>query len=104
MALKLSKVMVTKLAVINVATLYISKVMKIQEEKSKMEVKSSTDRQDLERTIAKLREDISAIAEDRDDYSKRLDEAVSDKDKTVSEQGSVLIIEVICTVKRWYYR
>ena len=66
--------------------------MKIEEEKSRMEAKSSIDTQDLQRTIAKLREDISAIAEERDGYSKKLDEAVSDKDKTVSDQGWVLII------------
>lgn len=69
--------------------------MKIEEEKSKLQLRSSTDRQDFERTIAKLREDISAVAEERDDYSTRLDEAVSDKDKTDSDQGRVLIIEVI---------
>ena len=64
--------------------------MKIEEEKSKLEVKSSTDSQDFERTIAKLKKDISAIADERDDISKRLDEAVSDKDKAVSDQGWVL--------------
>ena len=64
----------------------ILKVMKIEEEKSKLEMKSSTESQDLQRTIAKLKEDISSIAEERDDYSERLDEAVSDKDKNVSEQ------------------
>lgn len=64
--------------------------MKIEEEKSKLEVKSSTDTQDFERTIAKLKQDITAMAGERDDISKRLDEAVSDKDKAVSDQGWVL--------------
>ena len=74
----------------NMGPLYvILKVMKIEEEKSKLEMKSSTESQDLQRTIAKLKEDISSIAEERDDYSQRLDEAVSDKDKNVSEQVEV---------------
>ena len=64
----------------------IPKVMKTEEEKSRLEVRSSNEIQDLQRTIEKLREDISAIAEERDDYSKRFDEAVSDKDKNVNDQ------------------
>ena len=66
----------------------IPKVMKTEEEKSRLEVRSSNEIQDLQRTIEKLREDISAIAEERDVYSKRLDEAVSDKDKNVNDQVS----------------
>ena len=69
----------------------IQKVMKTEEEKSRLEVRSSNEMQDLQRTIEKLREDISAIAEERDDYSKRFDEAVSDKDKNVNDQVRVSI-------------
>ena len=65
--------------------------MKTEEEKSRLEVRSSNEMQDLQRTIEKLREDISAIAEERDDYSKRFDEAVSDKDENVNDQVRVSI-------------
>ena len=66
--------------------------MKTEEEKSRLEVRSSNEMQDLQRTIEKLREDISAIAEERDDYSKRVDEVVSDKDKNVNDQVRMLIL------------
>ena len=72
----------------------IPKVMKTEEEKSRLEVRSSNEIQDLQRTIEKLREDISAIAEERDVYSKRLDEAVSDKDKNVNDQVRMSIQRV----------